>query len=692
MKLHRVLILFFIPWVSAAQEYHWPTDAGKLLSSTFAESRDNRFHAGIDVKTQGQVGFKVFAVRSGYISRIQVSPFGYGRVLYQTLDTGEIAVYGHLLKFIPTIQNAVERKQEARNRYSVTLLPNKEQFPVNQGDLIAYTGESGVGYPHLHFELRDASSRPINPHAKGMAVQDHMAPVIQTVSLVPLSASARVAGDLRPLLIKPRRINATRYQIDEPVRVTGLIAFGLEAFDQMEGSPNKFGAYGNRLFIDDRELFASQYDRFSYEDNGQASLDRDYRLLSRDKGYFYKLFRDHGNELKLYSTSKLYGGVVAFDLPAPATGWLYSILQSLGLDWQYPDGVTTLPNGHHEFRIETRDFWGNAAAVSGRLIAGEPFVPAKSTTPRSDSLRVKMEVEFYDDYCRLEFLFSQEPKGRLEIEGRTSLLSTEHISLERIGPRKYICGWPLNSGQTGPIELQLRQKTETGDHRIATERLQYHTVAKNSAKILRSEDERCLVHFHSASLYRPLFVRMQTQPEALAPVQARISAIYAVNPDDVAMANAVTVRFRLTESDSGNDVGIYRQSGKPVRWQFIGNDRQEQAGFISASTTALGCFCLIRDSIPPVLLSLQPVDGLHLSDRTPLLRASFKDELSGMGSEENLQLWLDGKKTIAEYDPEEQSLRFQVRRPLSAGRHILECRLSDRSHNQVSKKNIFWVK
>ncbi|NLP11352.1 M23 family metallopeptidase, partial [bacterium] len=233
MSVRFFFIALLLIQPAGGQDYLWPTDAGRVLTSSFAESRENRFHAGIDVKTWGRTGYKVFAVRSGYLSRIQVSPFGYGRVLYQTLDTGETAVYGHLSQFAPAVQEVVERKQEARGRYSITLFPDQDQFPVKKGDLIGYTGESGVGHPHLHFELRDKASRPINPFARGYVVHDKAAPIVRKISVTPLSADSRVQGDLRPWVVQPRRVSPGRYQVEEPIRVKGMIAFGLDAFDQM---------------------------------------------------------------------------------------------------------------------------------------------------------------------------------------------------------------------------------------------------------------------------------------------------------------------------------------------------------------------------------------------------------------------------------------------------------------------------
>ncbi|UCE08247.1 MAG: M23 family peptidase, partial [bacterium] len=91
-----VYLIHFFSSIGFAQDYLWPTDASQYLTSSFAEYRPGHFHAGIDIKTWGRIGHKVFAIRDGYIMRIGVSPFGYGKVLYQKLDTGVIAVYAHL--------------------------------------------------------------------------------------------------------------------------------------------------------------------------------------------------------------------------------------------------------------------------------------------------------------------------------------------------------------------------------------------------------------------------------------------------------------------------------------------------------------------------------------------------------------------------------------------------------------------
>jgi len=694
MKISPSLLIMLSLMPAQAQEYLWPTDAGRLLTSSFAESREDRFHAGVDVKTWGRVGYKVIAVRSGYISRIQVSPFGYGRVLYQTLDTGEIAVYGHLQKFAPAIQAAVERKQEARNRYSITLLPGKEDFPVKQGDLIGYTGESGVGYPHLHFELRDKASRPINPLSKGYTLRDHLAPVIQTISLTPLSAYSRVQGDLRPLLVQPRRIADGQYRVDELIRVQGMIGFGMEAYDQMEGAANEFGTFRNQLWMDEQELFHVQYDRFSYDENPQSNLDRDYRLLAWNKGYFYKLFRDYGNELSFYRSPDVYSGVVDFDEPVSSGAWFFSILETFGLDWRRPAGVKSLATGRHSFRLQAEDYWGNKSTVTGQLQAEEMHLPQRENYGLAavDSIRIRMTSEYYDDYCRLEFIFSTEPQGFLTLEGQTSMLTKLKIPLERAGTNRYLCGWPLSSSQSGPIELQLWQEHESGRSLLTTQWLRHETVPKNSTQTVSAEDGLCKIQFRSGSLYKAIFVRIATRTTAANPRYDIVMPLYAVEPADVALADEVTVSIRPADTDTSlRGIGVYVKSRTKEQWRFLGRDRQRE-GYVSAGCNSLGTFALIRDLAPPRIIALSPAEGSQLTERTPSLSAQFKDEVSGIGREELLSLRLDGKKVIAEYDPEDEALRYRVKSPLAKGRHTLECQISDRCGNISRKTHSFWVK
>ncbi|MFZ3274770.1 MAG: M23 family peptidase, partial [Lutibacter sp.] len=56
-----------------------PLDIPLVLAGTFAELRPNHFHAGLDIKTQQREGLNVCASAGGYVSRIKISHWGYGK-------------------------------------------------------------------------------------------------------------------------------------------------------------------------------------------------------------------------------------------------------------------------------------------------------------------------------------------------------------------------------------------------------------------------------------------------------------------------------------------------------------------------------------------------------------------------------------------------------------------------------------
>ena len=72
-----------------------------LMSANFGELRPNHFHSGIDLKTQGRIGLPVYAMDDGYVSRVVVSPWGFGRAVYINHSSGLTTVYGHLDRFAP---------------------------------------------------------------------------------------------------------------------------------------------------------------------------------------------------------------------------------------------------------------------------------------------------------------------------------------------------------------------------------------------------------------------------------------------------------------------------------------------------------------------------------------------------------------------------------------------------------------
>ncbi|MBQ5689277.1 MAG: M23 family metallopeptidase, partial [Bacteroidales bacterium] len=171
--------------------YPNPVKIPVYLSATFAEIRTNAFHAGVDIRTQGVEGKEVFAVADGYVSRIGVSPFGYGKVLYITHDDGFTSVYAHLSKFNKKIGEFVKMKQYENKSFSQNILLEEDVFPVKRGDFLGFTGNSGgSGGPHLHYEIRYTDTQePVNPLFFGLKIKDNIKPCIKGLAIYPLENS-----------------------------------------------------------------------------------------------------------------------------------------------------------------------------------------------------------------------------------------------------------------------------------------------------------------------------------------------------------------------------------------------------------------------------------------------------------------------------------------------------------------------
>ena len=81
------------------------------LAGGFAEMRSNHFHGGLDIKTQGQTGYRVYGAADGWVSRISISPSGYGNALYVSHPNGYMTVYGHLDSFRSDIKEFMKTLQ-----------------------------------------------------------------------------------------------------------------------------------------------------------------------------------------------------------------------------------------------------------------------------------------------------------------------------------------------------------------------------------------------------------------------------------------------------------------------------------------------------------------------------------------------------------------------------------------------------
>ncbi len=278
-------------------------DIPLILSGTFGELRSNHFHSGIDIKTQQRQGLPVFSIGEGTVTRIKISHWGYGKVLYISHPNGYTSVYAHLQKFGPKIEKYVKDLQYKKQEYELEVFPEFGVLPVTKGDTIAYSGNTGGSSgPHLHFEIRNAlDEKPTNPLLYGMEVRDATNPVISGLYAYPLSDNAQVNQNGKRTEIRFKRQTDGSFLADSVV-ASGRIGFGIKTYDRQDMAANKNGVYQIVQKVDGKTYTDLDFDTFSFGETRYINTLIDYPYYARYQDRIQTCFRMPGNELSLYNT------------------------------------------------------------------------------------------------------------------------------------------------------------------------------------------------------------------------------------------------------------------------------------------------------------------------------------------------------------------------------------------------------
>lgn len=271
----QALLLFVATASAAAVETptgpRWPLDLPtRYLTSNFMEYRGGRFHAGLDLKTRTVSGFAARAVEDGWIVRVRATPTAYGRAVYLRGASGRTYVYAHLSRFNDHLGDLLERQRQRTGHYRAQLEFRPGAEPVRQGEVLGLTGESGTGGPHLHFEVRDESNRPIDPQSVGFAVGDTIAPVIGRVRVWPATADALVEGDQREHLLAAN--NGLR-GAQPSLRVNGPVAFSARITDAADIRGHSLEPALIEVQLDGDLVYRCRNERYDFGENAQQRLE-----------------------------------------------------------------------------------------------------------------------------------------------------------------------------------------------------------------------------------------------------------------------------------------------------------------------------------------------------------------------------------------------------------------------------------
>ncbi len=280
------------------QGYLWPTDASPYLTSTFGETRSAHFHAGLDIKTWGREGYRVLASKDGVVTRLGIAVDGYGKVIYLQHEDGTSTVYAHLQRFNNELQSYIDSLRLKDYSFEIDVQVEDAGFYVEQGEVIGYTGSTGVGPPHLHFEIRDPNGIPFNALETNLVVQDSIPPTLSALIAVPLSKETIIRGSKYPQTYYPTKNEYGEVDFGT-IEASGPVGLMISTFDEAEGVTNKYAVY--ELMLSDKidTLFYQKIDQFSFEETDLMFNDR-FPAFGASRRSYQVLFEKEGPENPFY--------------------------------------------------------------------------------------------------------------------------------------------------------------------------------------------------------------------------------------------------------------------------------------------------------------------------------------------------------------------------------------------------------
>ena len=744
MKKISLLLLFF-PLLS--QEYIWPTNTGKHLSSNFGEFRTTGYHLGVDMKTKGTEGHPIYAVSDGYVSRVVTNYSGFGKALYLTMEDGKTAVYAHLSKFSDKLEERLKEEQEKSQSYLTNFYLTPNEFPFAQNDIIAYSGNSGFSFgPHLHFEIRDEKGMILNPLTNGLDQPDRLAPIVEEISLAPLNKESWVNGNQLPQNFPVFRDKKGEYHFADTINAYGKIGLAVKTYDKREGAKNKYQPHRIEVFLNGQLYHSLEFEKLNYNWQSTANYINDYRNSRLNMGDFIKLYRNYNDPLiPIHSSDS--------------------------------DGAFELNKGYHDIKILIYDAQKNVRIVNGTLFFMNPYeidvtnlgeannIVSFLLSPKSIAIPIKSAIiysftpfGFADE--RIDVI-SQErietgliitlPKNKIKRKalqfitqndiGTVSMpthwndkkIAGDHLSLNvdldishsdagvyiQIQPEKVIdqslslrlkgefqyITKPINQIQPSvylsapllPEEFENINQIEAiiggSIERQIQFKFPFTIIYPDSSITIVSKDGSCSVKTRKNTFTESTLGWIEPvhkYPKITGGML--LTRVYQLQPFQKPMLKPINIAMRYPRKLDNRKKHLYFYD-KKEGWTFIKTQEIKERRVLLGEIKHLDAIAVIEDKTPPKMIRSHPGNnGKYAALELNQFKINIDDKLSGFDPSPNsFEVKLNDKNIFYAFQPKLKVLSYDLDEPLSVGKHKITFKATDQAGNTLEKNIQFQV-
>lgn len=588
------LSLFVIP--AKAQEYLWPTDSGTYLSATFGETRSAHFHAGLDIKTWGREGYRVFAAKDGILYRLLITERGYGNAIYLKHPNNTYTTYAHLQRFNSSFQSLADSIRMQDYSFEMDEKFESQEIAVKKGDVIGFTGSTGIGPPHLHFEIRDSLQNPINALKADFPIKDNIPPVFSSVIVEPLTNDSKVNGKPVSHFIRANKSN-DNYNFGI-VKVEGTAGLAVNVYDQANDVYNAYAVHQLTLMHDSDTLFHEELDSFSFDQENEMFLDRIAPFGSDKRGH-QRLYGKDGHNNPFYTIDRNKARLAATSDPTTYT-------------------------------IIAQDYFGNTSSAEITLVSDSVGSLKRYPTSWLAS----------EEWYWTENWFSPD---------QTNTYIFEDLKGLKLAPNHNL------------VLLQNGQKV-----------FEFLRLLPDSAYKIDTGDRNLRLRFKPNTFFDTLTIATNRSKDADNSIEISIL------PENAPLKNNFMMEYFMGDHfQAHNRYGFYRIDPQDNELSYV--DSRLRGKTLLGFPNEFGNFKIVADEIPPSLTDLRMV-------RTDygkwFVTINASDELSGIDSSSAI-FEVNGVKGIAEYDYEEELLRYYHPDFTPNSENTIKIRVKDKAGNEI---------
>ncbi len=744
-----LICCFLLLSSSIFAEQLWPLKGTIDLSDGFGEFRQGHFHTGTDLRTGGKIGKKVYSPENGYLYRIKMSYYGSGKALYIKSDDGFIYIFYHLSKFNRKIAEMVLDSQLTDQRYYQDIYFEKDAVRIEKGDIIAFSGQTGIGAPHLHFEKRTADNIPINLLTHGYKLNDNISPVFKKIFFKQVDDHSLFDNHQREISFELKH-TANSFILDTTLYFNRPFGILIDCFDLMRSQGMKQTVYSLKIYFDDKLYFETKFDSLSFDFSRMTELEYDYVKAVNKEDHVRTLYNKTGNSFpgsKSYVTDGIFGltgkeqigihrakivatdaegnnSVLEFEFLWNPHNYLFDIDSMQIVDNRHRNFYFTAQKGFEKLNIDSVVAYLGRGDVWGRLQDAETsFIDNKQLMCQVegnviDKALIKLAV-FANKNC----IFSDNIFNGISSQGK-SFVEIEHevvddgliIYLE--GKVRFGCQSRIDLYSNGKIIGREYPQilSMTNQSCFIPPKPEYHHIDQIGATFIADttstvrvfdsvniyivgiEDEENIFLDQSLTLlfgknkfYKPRFIEVKQLFIPNSSIRRITSKIYQILPKAFVCKEDFDLEYKYSSEGRYNKNGGFCWLDEDKdSWVWL--DNLFENNIITAKSTGGGIFAVVKDFEKPVISKLSYRDGKTYFNNTRNIVFTAIDTLSGIDDDLDFQVKLDGKWQLVEYDPENDLCKVEINKPLENGKHHLGIMVYDQAGNVGEQYLNFFVK